>query len=178
MRENIVILAASNGSCFTKERWQNNIKCRWISGARTKSRNLNKTLDCLIGQALKLDHPKAVVVYADIPLNSLTNKDRPFDKDDWQSPEQIAESLLQTQQLLEQSGVVMLTMTGRRPARGDNPEIFLKDALQKRAFVFLGLIGQGRAICFRYINTCSFFSSMQQIDDTLAEKSDEFFRRV
>ena len=136
MRENIVILAASNGTCFANQTWEKNIKCRWISGARTKSRNENKTLDCLIGQALKLDHPKAVVVYADIPLNSLTNKDRPFDKKDWQSPEQIAESLLQAQQRLEQSGVAMLTMTGRRPARGDNPEIFMKDALQEKGVRF------------------------------------------
>ena len=136
MRENIVILAASNGTCFAKQTWEKNIKRRWISGARTKSRNENKTLDCLIGQALKLDHPKAVVVYADIPLNSLTNKDHPFDEKDWQSPEQIAESLLQAQQRLEQSGVAMLTMTGRRPARGDNPEIFLKDALQEKGVRF------------------------------------------
>ena len=69
------------------------------------------------------------MVYADIPLNSLTNKDRRFDKEDWQSSEQIAESLLQAQQRLEQTGVAMLTMTGRRHARGDNPEFFLKDAL-------------------------------------------------
>ena len=144
MRENIVILAASNGTCFANQTWEKNIKCRWISGARTKSRNENKTLDCLIGQALKLDHPKAVVVYADIPLNSLTNKDRPFDKKDWQSPEQIAESLLQAQQRLEQSGVAMLTMTGRRPARGDNPEIFMKYALQEKGVRFLGQIGRGK----------------------------------
>ena len=71
---------------------------------------------------------------------TLTNKDRRFDKEDWQSPEQIADSLLQAQQRLEQSGVAMLTMTGPRPARGDNPEIFLKDALQeKRRSFFKGI---------------------------------------
>ena len=137
MRENIVILAVSNRSCFAKQTWEKNIKCRWISGARTKSKNGNKTLNCLIGQSLKLDHPKAVVVYADKSLNSLTNKDSRFDKEDCQSPEQIAESLLQAQQRLEQSGVAMLTMTGRRPARRDNPEIFLKDALQEKGVRFL-----------------------------------------
>ena len=88
------------------------------------------------GQALKLDHPKAVVVYADIPLNSLTNEDRPFEEEDWQSPEQIAESILQAQQRLEQSGVAMLIMTRRRPARGANPEIFLKDAQQEKGVRF------------------------------------------
>ena len=96
-------------------------------------------MECLNGQALIQD-PKAEVVYADISLNSVLNG--PFNKEDWQSPKLITESLLQAQQRLEQSGVTMLTMIGHHPARGDNPETFLKDALQEKGVRFLGEKGR------------------------------------
>ena len=38
----------------------------------------------------------------------------------------------------------MLTMTGRRPVRGDNPKSLLKDGLQEKVVRFLGQIGQGK----------------------------------
>ena len=98
-------------------------------------------MECLTGQALKQD-PKAVVVYADIPVHCLSNKSRPFHKEDWQSPKPITESLLQAQQRLEQSGVTMLTLTVRRPGRGDNPETFLKDALREKGVRFSSEIGR------------------------------------
>ena len=36
----------------------------------------------------------------------------------------------------------MLTITGRRPARGDDPEIYLKDAL--KVFVHSGRLARGK----------------------------------
>ena len=62
MRENIVVIAASNGPCIAKQTWEKNNECRWIGGARTKSSDEKKTLEWLTGQALKQD-PKAGVVY-------------------------------------------------------------------------------------------------------------------
>ena len=132
MRESIVVIAASNGSCFAKQTWEENNKCRWVGGARTKSSDEKKTLEWFTGQALKQD-PKAEVVHADIQLNSLPNCSL---YKDWQSPKQITESFLQAQQRLEQSGAIMLTKTGRRPDRGDNPEIFPKDGLQEKGVRF------------------------------------------
>ena len=66
---------------YCKNTREKNNQRKWIKGAKTKSGKGKKTQKCLVGEALRLN-PKAIVAYADIPLNSLPCENRSWDRCD------------------------------------------------------------------------------------------------
>ena len=120
----IIVVAASNGKIFKECGFEKNTECIWVSGARTLHEKGNpRRLQNLIALALKKS-PRLIIIYADILLNSLPTDDPRFQslKKYEQYPEQIAVHLRKLGSELEQRGVEMLIVIGKRPAHPGNPE--------------------------------------------------------
>ena len=120
----IIVVAASMGKSFKDCGFEKNTECIWVSGARTLHEKGNpRMLQNCIALALKKS-PRLIIICADNLLNSLPTEDPRFQslKEYQQYPEQIAVHFRKVGSELEQRGVEMLTVIGKRPALPWNPE--------------------------------------------------------
>ena len=80
--------------------------------------------------------PEYIIVYADIPLNSLKSSDPAHVNKPYLPPTDVAKHLRKVQDQLVHQNIKMITMTGRRPGLDGSPHKDLKDAFLAEGVTF------------------------------------------